>query len=105
MKINAKRKLFWIILWIFEIYIFSYFLFLKPCENINRCPISEVDLQRSCVDYPEIYPLYTLTCVSENKQVNQVAYCAYWPLNKLIELKGFWYFVKDPSVELTENGR
>lgn len=97
MKINTKRK-FWILFWILEVYILSYFLFLKPCENVNRCPVSLADFRRPGVVYPDIYPVGTIACVSENKVINYVAYYVYWPLNKLSELRGHWYFIKDPDL-------
>lgn len=97
---KVKRKcLIWTFIWLWGIYFFSYFIFLKPCEYINKCPISKKDILQPHFSYPDVYLLYTLTCVSEDEKINEFAYYVYWPLNKLIELKGHWYFVKNPQKE------
>lgn len=82
-----------------SLYTTSFFLLEKPCKNINKCKVPKAYYESQDYVAFDIYPCETTTCISENKNVNVVAYYFFWPIQKFVRTKGAWFFAKDPTSE------
>lgn len=97
--VNTYKRLVYLLLCI-DIYILSFFIFARPCENLNRAPIEPDDLQvyAERVSMPA-YPSYTRLCISENPKINIIAYYTYWPIHRFLSERGFFGFTFNPQSE------
>jgi hypothetical protein len=83
---------------LFDLYCLSLFVLVKPCKNLGRFPYN-VETLPSPRDGQPVFPGTTYVCVLDNKY-NVVAYYFYWPLHQTLEMRGYWYFIKNPEARL-----
>lgn len=82
-----------IILLAVDLYALSFFVFSKPCPNLNRAPDYLVNITSENLIYPSI----TVLCISENPTVNAFFFYFYYPIHKSLEVRNFTYFPKAPD--------
>jgi hypothetical protein len=95
---KTERFLYWLLLIIilFDLYCVSFFVALKPCNNLGRFPY-DVETFSSPKNGQPVFPETTWLCVIDNKY-NVIAYYVYWPLHRILENRGYWHFIKNPPV-------
>ena len=89
MKQKTTIALFALIIFL-DLYCFSFFLLVKPCEKIGR---ADYNFEGLLKNDRLIFLGTSSVCVFEGDK-NEIAYYFYWPLHRLLEKKGYWYFIK-----------
>jgi hypothetical protein len=82
-------------------YFLSFFLFAKPCANINRMliPPGKPYVYDEWEDLPD-YPCCAVLCVSERPVVNRIGYVVYWPVHRFLAWRYLFAFAPDPTKEI-----
>lgn len=94
---NKKLLLLLLMIVFFDLYCCSFFIQLKPCRDIGRA-FFDVESFPSPHDGQQVFPDTTYVCIFDDEH-NLIAYYFYWPLHRILEKWGYFYFVKDPDEE------